>query len=51
MIESLIADMAKDALMEELGPYIIVGFLFGLMFVFKMFFDSIDKVVNRKGNV
>lgn len=48
MIKSLVADMAKDALMEELTPYIIVGFLFGLMFVFKMFFDSVDKVLERK---
>ena len=48
MIKSLVADMAKDALMEELTPYIIVGFLFGLMFVFKMFFDSDDKVLERK---
>ena len=48
MIKSLVADMAKDALMEELAPYIIVGFLFGLMFVFKMFFDSVDKVLERK---
>lgn len=48
MIESFVADMAKEALMQELGPYIIVGFLAGVMFVCKMFFDSVDKAVETR---
>ena len=48
MIESFLADMAKEALMQELGPYILCGVLTGMMFIAYHATNKVDQVIERK---
>ncbi len=48
MIDSLLADMAKDALMSEIVPFLIVGAMFGTLYFTNHWFNQINKVLDRK---
>lgn len=48
MIESFIADLVKDRILEELTPYIIVGFLSFLMFLGYQVTERVDTVIERR---
>ncbi len=48
MIEDFVIQTAQDRMMDELAPYIIVGFLAGILFVFYHLFERVDHTIERR---